>query len=472
MANIKLKPDDPPLYYVGIDGTNALDTIAWGNLWESNFGWRNLLWELAIDPLDKQRRVDKAHPLLPNLQEERPYRGNKYTNTCIQPYGKDGKGLDSKWPSQTNIFLNFSTMDQTCDFMRTFILSPGANKATSSLNDTGEGVVACIVYISSHAVSTGLMYGESYNHEVFSLPEAVTKGRQFSGPDWVVLSNCRTLTPFFLSDWTALMGGKKPLRGIIGFQETCPLAPGSADMMASFIARLANGKTILEAWSGALTALNLESAWVVLCHENAQGDTINDWNTRKLKPIPPGSSKFLGFNKTNPGGFPVIPRPDPFTVLWSKGIPPVMITGANRDTQRIAAGDTVTITVKPPGGGTFTAGTTVTITLIFIRPDYPKQAINVKTMFTIKGQTGASAPTTEKRNLQRPRAAVGSDGDDSWILTVVGTPTEVTLTLDCVDLDLSKRNQIDLPQYYLRVRLSGPPPIEFDFIRNGTILAK
>jgi hypothetical protein len=477
MVDIKLKPTDPPLYYVGIDGTDVLDTVAWGHLWNARFGWRNLLWELDKNPADNQRRVDKAHPLLPILREQRNYRNNNYADTCIMPEGKDGKGLDSNWPSQSGPNLNVTQMNQGLDFMRSFILSPGADKVTSSLNDTGRGVVASVVYISSHGVVSGDMFGATSNHiaaveYTFSLIEAVVKNKRFSGPDWLLLSNCNTLVPATHNDWIDLMNGSKPLRGIVGFQDVCPLPEGSVDVFAAFINRLAKGKTILEAWSQALTAMGMERRWVVLCHENAEGDTIADWNARKLKPIPPGVPKIFMFNQAKPKGVQVVHTPDPFKAFWSKGTPPVAITAANRSdpANKIVPHDTVSITVKPPAPATtFTMGTTISITLIFIRPNY-QQAINVNRMFTVKGQLGASAPSTVKLNTDRPSSTLGpSDGDDSWVLVVTGTPTEVILTLECIDLDLSRHNLHNVP-YWLRVKLSAPSSMEFDFIRNGSII--
>lgn len=231
------------------------------------------------------------------------------------------------------------------------------------------------------------------------------------------------------------------------------------------------GKTILEAWSGACTKHAIPDRWVVLCHENAKDDTIADWNAGTLKPIAPSSSKVFMFNKANPGGTLVVPTPDPFEVFWSKGTAKISVANRNDPANRIANKDTVSITVKPPSTAVFPTGTTITITLIYIRVNY-LQAINVNKMFIIKRQSGASAPTTAKLNSERPSSSP-DDGDDSWILKVTGTPAEVTLDLECVDLDLSKHGQHNVP-YWLRVKVESPSslPVKFDFTRNGSILLK
>jgi hypothetical protein len=79
-------------------------------------------------------------------------------------------------------------------------------------------------------------------------------------------------------------------------------------------------------------------------------------------------------------------------------------------------------------------------------------------MFTVTGQTGAGAPTTANLNSASP------GGDDSWKLTVTGTPTEVTLTLKCTDLSMLHDTGMPL---WLRVDITTQ---RHDFILNGSII--
>ncbi len=477
---VKVKPPTNPLFYVGIDGTNAIDTVVWGHLWNAKFGWKNLLWQLDKDPADGQRRIDQAHSLLPILRQPFKRNGNNFADTCIMPEGKDGKGVDSKWASPTDPKLNVVMMNQGFQFTRTFILSPGADKASSSLNDTGSGVSASVVFISSHGSQLGDMFGETSYHTagadyLFSLTEAAVSGKTFAGPDWIFLSNCYTLINLTFNDWLPLMRGAKPLRGAVGFQDVCPLAGPSADIFATFVDLLEKGKTILEAWSEACTARGIAGRWVVLCHEDAKNDGIVDWNAGKLKPITPSTSKIFMFNQANPAGKEVLPQLDPFEVFWSKGATRITSTNRNSSANKIAPKDTVTITVKPfpsTPPATFATDTIITLTLIYIRANY-LQAINLNKMFKVKGQSGAGAPTIAQLNTDRPSGLGPNDGEDSWILKVTGTPTEVSLTLECIDLDLSKHNQHNVP-YWLRVSVKPPtsPAKQFDFTRNGSILVK
>jgi hypothetical protein len=456
--NIKLRPNQPPKFYVGIDITNALDTIAWGHLWNATFGWRNLLLELDKDPTDKQRRVDKAHPKLPIARLVRTHDGNTFADTCIFPQGEDGKGIDKLW-SGPHRFDNRADMSQQSQFMQSFILSPGVVKASSSLDDTLRGVAAEIVYISSHGLSTGAMPGEDPDIDyIFDLAKAVSSGNQFAGPKWLLLSNCSTLISSTRKDWQKLMTGPIPLRGIVGFRNTCPLASGSVNVFSSFISALSLGKTFIKAWEKALKANGLENSWVAICHENAVGDTIADLNNNSLKSIP-STSKVLVFEKSNPAGVEVVPQPDPFSVSWSKG--GVTIAAANQSDpkNKLGIGDVVSITVNPiPPATTFGAGTKFSVTLIYIRPNYPVN-VDINKIFDIVTQSGSSAPITSDLNKESP------GGDDSWELTTLNSPKQVVLTLKCKSLTGMHSNY----HLWLRVEL---PTIKYDFIRNGSILLK
>ncbi len=473
MTNAKFKPPAKPLFYLGIDGTNSIDTVVWGHLWNARFGWKNLLWELDKDAADKQRRIDSAHPLLPILREIYNRGGNIFADTLIMPEGTKGKGVDPKWPSQTDRTLNVAAMNQGVNFMRTFILSPGVD--SKKLNDTGTGVVANIVFVSSHGTVVGDMFGEtSYKLTnvdlTFSVTEAAILGKKFAGPDWLILSNCYTVTDNTQNDWMTLMSGPRPLRGILGFQNVCPFPEPSADIFARFITHLEKGKTLVQSFREACTAFGVRNNWAVLCHENAAGDIITDWNVGSLKPLNTAPAVFKMFNEATPAGVVVTFRNDPFEAFWSKGGTRITPHNRNAVTSKMAVGDTVTLTVKPPPPATnFTAGTKIRITLIYIRVNYP-QAINVTKMFNVKAQTGASAPTTSKQNGERPTSVGPDDGHDTWDLTVTSAPAEVTLELECVNLDLDKHGQHNVP-YWVRVALSTLPD-SFDFARNGSILLK
>src|SRR5262249_20717150 len=217
-----------------------------------------------------------------------------YADTVLMPEGVDGAGSDASF-SQAD-------MDAADTFMHTFILKPGADKAKSELNDSGSGVIPDIVLLSSHGLLSGDMFGTGNPLKNLFEPSTIaSKGGQFAGPLWLLLSNCSTLNPGTHGDWLALMSGTTPLRGVTGFQHGCPLEGGSVDFLSSFITRLALGKTFLVAWKEAITAVVSAKNWIVVCHPEAKDDTISDWNDNKLKPIAAGSG-LLMFDDSNKTG--------------------------------------------------------------------------------------------------------------------------------------------------------------------------
>jgi hypothetical protein len=444
--------------FVGIDGTLSVDTVVWGHLWNATFGWRNLMWELNRDPTNDQRRIDTAHPELPIRRLKRRHGKAGFADTCILPQGVDGKGLDPLWPGP-DLNANDAQIRAAGTVMQTFILSPGADQAASALSDTGQGVTADVVFISSHGGSSGNMVTEAPYYPIFDVAQSASGSRQFAGPAWLLLSNCNTLKPQTHNDWLTLMTGPQPLRGVVGFQDTCPLAPGSASLFKTFIEQLALGRTLRAAWERAVTQHVDAERWVVLCHENAKDDRMATWNADKLTSIP-ATSQVMLFDKQHATGTPIVFQADPFEVFWSKG--GTRITPANRNdpANTMAVNDNVTITVRPPGGGNFPASSSVAITVMYIRPDYPTFAVDVTKMFKVTGHPGASGFTPRRLNLQ----GLGS-APDSWELTVAGTPAEIVLQLTCADLTGSHPGQ----WLWLRVDINHT---RHDFNRNGMIVIK
>lgn len=474
MANeVKLRPDQTVRRFVGVEGTGAVDTVAFGALWQRSFLWKNLLLELGRDPADTTRYEDKAHPKLPirhlvRNQNTKDKAGDPikvaYADICILPHGVDlggdkATGTDKLWAGR-NSSANIADINAACQFMQSFILRPSADASKSELNDLGQGVVADVVFISSHAYSSGRMTGDvSLADDIFHAFNAAAKGGQFNGPGWLLLSNCNALKFDSHASWITLMQGPNPLRGIVGFQALCPGPDDSVNIFAKFIEFLRKKKTFLQAWSETLTLQNKANVWAVLCHENAKDDNIADWNASALKPIPTTGSKILFFNSTNQTGAQIQNQPDPFEAFWTKGGIQITPINQNIPANKLIKGDKVRITLKlSPAGTTFQDQTDIAITLIYIRPDYP-QVIDINKMFKVTGQAGISAPTTANLNPQSPGA------DDSWEALVSGTPTEVSIDLECLDLSMLKHQNQCL---WLRVKVGT---VSHDFRLRGAIMA-
>src|SRR5438874_2279397 len=100
MSDVKLKPDQPRLRYLGIDVTEAIDTVVFGHMWNQLFGWDNLLWQLDLDPADatKQTRVDKAHLKMPIKRLVRKVGSDTFADNVLMPIGVDANGPTATLP--------------------------------------------------------------------------------------------------------------------------------------------------------------------------------------------------------------------------------------------------------------------------------------------------------------------------------------------------------------------------------------
>lgn len=476
MTEVKVAPPPKPLFYVGIDGTEVVDTVAWGALWRKKFGWNNLLLELSADPADAKRRLDSGHALLPMISNVQRHGGNSFTDTCMTPEGLNGSGLDAKWPGKKPVD-NVTQMNDQLVFTQSFVLNPRVDSKAKALSDTGD-LVADVVFISSHGATNGDMFGiRGYTQAgvdyMFSLSQSTVLNRRFKGPKWLLLSNCNTLFEATHNDWLDLIAdAATPLRGIAGFRDACPLADGSVNLYAAMIDQMTRGKTIIAAWQKALTDHGLEKNWTVLCHDAAAGDTIQDWNAGTLAPItklsPPSVKQFTS---DTPAGTPVTHTTEPFEVFWSKGGAKVDAANRTQTAFKIATGDKVTITVRPPGGAAnFTAGARVGMMLVYIRPTY-QQTVDVTKMFTIDmaASKGIKAPVTFATVNS---FAFNKTAPDSWLFQIAGTPAEAVLALACGNLDLEKLGHHNVPLWLTAaVRVAGArTSVLFRFIRNGSII--
>jgi hypothetical protein len=475
MTDVTIRPPAQPLFYVTIDGTRAIDSVAFGQLWQG-FGWKNLLFDWQATPADANRRIDTAHPTLPIkfMKEKQGFgKGQTFADICIMPEGVDGSGVDTgNWPSKDKT-LNVTQLNAANTFIQDFVFTPRCDSTVGAQKLGSGSRVADLVYLSSHGVRTGDMFGEASNDidEVdpfFILAKAAAGAKKFDGIKWLILSNCNTLVTETHTDWLTLMNVNTSFRGILGYHGTSVAADASSGADVAFIKQLQKGKSIRDAWRTANTAWGMTNRWVVLCHDEAKDDNIQDWNDGKLKPVSFTPSKVLLFDESNLSGVPVVASSDPFSVFWSKTAAGVTtkITPKNRyDTgNKIKNGDTVTITIaSAPRAPTFATGTVIDVTLVLVREDYG-QTIDLSQMFTITAVTGADPKVTV--------TSVVKGQKDTWRMTVVGTPATVTLAVTAKRLGFGGTHH-NLP-LWLKGQFtppagggSGVP--RFDFIHDGAI---
>jgi hypothetical protein len=475
---VEIKVTGVDLFYVTIDGTKAIDSVAIGQLWQS-FGWKNLLTGMTAPAADPERRTDTAHPSLPIrfMDEKQQIKsGNRFADVVIMPEGRDGSGVDKgNWPNSTDKTGNVAQINAANRFIQDFILTPTCDPGTSAL---GTGTrVADLVYVSSHGVRTGDMFGEASNDidEVdpfFILAKAAaTPGTKFTGVKWLILSNCNTMVTETHNDWLTLMTASTSFRGILGYHGTSVPADESSGANVSFVDQLKQGKSIKDAWRAANTRWGMANKWVVICHDAAKNDTIAQWSAGTLPAVPfspPPAPLIKLFDEKNLSGVTVVRTSDPFGVFWSKTVAGVTtkITPANRYTgNKVKAGDTVSITVaSAPAAATFATGTAIEVTLIFVREDYPSE-IDIDQMFTIASPTGFTV-TTAHRNTQR-----SDNGKDTWVMKLTSALPTVTLGLTIKRLFLpGKQAHHNLP-YWLHASFTPPggSVTKFDFIHDAAI---
>jgi Family of unknown function (DUF6345) len=484
MTEVTIKPPSSDVFYVTIDGTRAIDSLAIGQLWQK-FGWKNLLGGLNASTSDADRRTDTAHAELPIrfatesqqfVQKDGSVKtGNSFADIVIMPEGRDGEGVDAgNWPSSSSSG-NVSQINAANTFIQGFILAPSCDPAASAL---GSGArVADLVYVSSHGVRTGDMFGTASNaidevEPFFILAKAAATGGKFVGVKWLILSNCNTLVKETQNDWLTLMSASTTFRGILGYHGTSVAADPSSGADVTFAKQLAAGKSLKDAWRQANTNWGMADRWVVVCHDAAKDDTIAQWNGGTLSGVsftPAPAIKL--FDENNLSGVAVTRSSDPFQVFWSivAAGTPTKITPANRYDKgnKIKPGSTISITVaSAPKVATFAAGTVIEVTLIFVREDYP-EPIDVTKMFTITTKTGIDPTvTTARRNTQR-----SDKGVDTWVMTVTSAAASVTLGLTIQSNLFLGDVHHNLP-FWLKAKFTAPDGTgvpTFDFIHDAAI---
>lgn len=367
---VKLAPRQ--LYYIAIDGTVAVDSVRYGELLETKYGWRNLCTEFLKPATDDANRVnDPEHPYVPICLYNTSNKKRKIA--VISPCGRDSNGNDPFWltysesgspdghktwddpDEEFETWGRHTAAERTARVIDQFMLEASAETITPTTGDVygclpgdleadpfieGERRYfrADLLIVSSHGWLGGFMRGNvvgkqptaqpdkaqgEYNPSMpfFTVGKVAKMMRGFKGPRWVILAQCSTINSATWPLWARVLGESTPgIRGILAYEEVSPGPEGSVTIANAFF-EAAQKKSLLEAWKEA----NAGQKWSAIVHQDALEDKIRDWRSfAELKEIKTTSTTgpYLGFLHGVKGGTPVRDVSPPYEVrLWMK-LPP------------------------------------------------------------------------------------------------------------------------------------------------------
>ncbi|WP_437571091.1 hypothetical protein [Sorangium sp. So ce542] len=404
MSDTKAAPSF--FYYAMVDGTSAVDSVAFGKDLDArggSTGWRNLLDLLAADPADGARLVDPSHDFLPIYKLKRAgsmAAGDPKGISVICPGGLNGEGKDAMWQGfrggtpvafpltggrRVQLLGRHAAAELSAKFIASFMVNPaievdGPKRHIASDATSTKGTLfrASLLYLSSHGWLGGFAKGDELQPYPAASPASApgvtddprsayvpmaayfvigkidASGKGFSGPEWIVLAQCSTLNNTTWAPWARVMARSGPqVRGILGYEEASPAAVASISIADSFFNNLKAKMPFYEAWKAANRGQN----WAAIVHKDAMGDTLAGWAKR-----PPLSgnalSDYLGSASRAPAQVKIDDPPPPYgvRVFHRSGSSGAEITPDVLDsyTAFLIADDEYRIVISPPSGGDIT----------------------------------------------------------------------------------------------------------------------
>jgi hypothetical protein len=176
------------------------------------------------------------------------------------------------------------------NLLKRLCLAPGvADPGTASGHldfSTARTASTDILYLSGHGSMAGTLSGEAEEYmRFFDLSlllkqELVDLARtDLVPPLWMVLASCFGMRPTLAEIWLRVFNNQRlPLRGILGYQTTSPLADASVEINRRFANALAEKKTFIRAWQ---EANGNNDRWTALAFDYAENDTLT--SLRDLK---------------------------------------------------------------------------------------------------------------------------------------------------------------------------------------------
>ncbi|WP_394847457.1 hypothetical protein LZC95_08325 [Pendulispora brunnea] len=412
-------------YYVLIDGTDAVDSAAFGAELEKHTGWRNLYGDfLARAKKDPQRLHDPAHPFLPICLVEAG--GKKVAVVCPggrNAYGKDPfwityPGRDPKtgepdpdgirdWSDAVQTKGRHTAAEESARYTQDLFLRPqvelefGGAGGTQVIPQLPGGPAssnavhysADLLYFSSHGWLGGFARGNSIvSWQLASPPEAraaytpsvyfsvgryAAEGRGFAGPKWIVLAQCSTINAATWVLWARVFAKSHPhVRGILAYEEASPGADSSVSIAQRFFQHLKDKKPFLDAWRAA----NQTQKWAAIVHKEALGDRLDLWS--QFKPLTTVETtadtfSYYGFLSSHSGRQEIRDKPPPFRLKLESspdGQTFHEVSSANLDDRLVARyqlGWVYRVTLTVPKGHIVRG----TMRWVHIRPTYPEQPL-------------------------------------------------------------------------------------------------
>jgi hypothetical protein len=230
---------------------------------------------------------------------------------------------------------HYRTAQHNSELLKRLCLAPGiSNAGTASAQldfATSSNVGTDILYLSGHGSMAGVVCGEADYYmpyfELLSLVkdefQSIAKG-DFRSPFWIVIGSCFSMRPSHAEIWLRFLTNQAvPLRGLLGYQTTSPLADISAEINRVFAQRLGEGDTFLAAWQKANQS---SEGWTGMAFDHAKNDTLTSLRDLKrgtdtsTSPPPPGQRNLRFYEQGRDALVQITPPTALLTVHhWEQG---------------------------------------------------------------------------------------------------------------------------------------------------------
>lgn len=204
-----------------------------------------------------------------------------------------------------------------------FALAPGVSEAGSAsahldfARAGNKNKSTDFLYLSGHGGKSGDIVGEQPHYLMFfsvlnlARKQFLKIGRtSLISPLWIVLASCFSLRKVHCQIWARYFREQNiPIRGILGYRRTSPLAENCVTLNERFAWNLSKGKAFVESWKLAHDRNGLRDRWTALAFDFSKDDTIESLYEFKQNRTPPVSKEkenlfFYFGKKRGKGGGP------------------------------------------------------------------------------------------------------------------------------------------------------------------------